>query len=196
MEEVQQQIEGSRHNQHLMISESELLEIHNRRDNIRIIGLKEKTKTDNQNRIIHESVDETIDKVVERSDACEAKVIANDISIAPRLPSKKPGEHPVIVQFARRAGKQQIPRNKKALSNKMGYENVRVFEDLTAPRLRFFNILKTDSRVSSAWTLDGTIYYVWKEDSKIYSARGFYEGGSFLVYNSNVMMSRFYPRDF
>ena len=67
---------------------------------------------------------------------------------------------------------------------------------MTAPRVRSFNILKTDSRVSSAWTLEGAIYYVWKEDSKIYSLRGFYEGGSFLVYSSNVMMSRFYPRDF
>ena len=127
MEEVQQQIEGSRHDQHLKtISESELLESHNRADNIRMIGLKEMTKTDNQNRIIHECEDETIDKVVELSDACEAKVNANDISIAHRLPSKKPGEHPVIVRFARRAGKRQLPRNKKALSNKMGYENVSI----------------------------------------------------------------------
>ena len=129
MEEVQQQIEGSRHDEHLkMISEYELLESYNRRDNIRIIVLNEMIKTDNQNRIIHESVDEITDKVVELSDACGAKVNANDLWIAHRLPSKKPGERPVNVRFARRAGKLQLLRNKKALSNKMGYENVRVFE--------------------------------------------------------------------
>ena len=73
---------------------------------------------------------------------------------------------------------------------------MRVFEDLTAPTVRFFNIIKTDSRISSAWTREGKQYYVWKKDSKIYSVRGLYEGGSFLQYNSTVMMSCFYPKDF
>ena len=82
-EEVQQQIEDSRHDEHLkMLSESELPETYNRQDNIKIFRLKEMTETNNPNRILHESVDETIDKVVELSDACEAEVNANDISIA------------------------------------------------------------------------------------------------------------------
>ena len=180
MEEVQQKIEDSRQDQHLkMISESELLESYNRRNNIRIIGLKEMTKNDNQDRIIHESADETTEKVVELSDACEAKVNANNISIAHRLPSKKRGERPLIVRFAPRAGKLQLLRNKEALSNKMGYyKNERLLEDLTAPRVRFFKILKTDSRIASAWTRESTIYNVWKEYSKIYSVRGLQEGGS------------------
>ena len=105
-------------------------------------------------------MDETTDKVVEPSVVCEAKINASDTSIALRLPSKKPGERPVIVRFARRAEKPQLPRNKKALSNKLAYEIVEVFEELTAPRVRFFNILKTDPRVSSAWTCQGTIYFV------------------------------------
>ena len=87
MEEVQQKTDDSRHDEHLkMLSESKLLESCNKRDNIRIISLKEGTKTDNQNRIIDESVDETNEKVAELSHACEAKVNANDISIAHRLP--------------------------------------------------------------------------------------------------------------
>ena len=89
-------------------------------------------------------MDETIDKVVELSDACEAKLNANDISIPQRLSSKKPGERPVFVRLARRAGELQILRNNRAISNKKGYENVKVFGDLTALRVRFFNILKTD----------------------------------------------------
>ena len=108
-----------------MLPESELLEIHNRRDNIRKIGLKEVPKTDKQSRILHESVDETIEKVLELSDACEAKVNAKDISIAQKIRAKKPGERSVIVRFARRAGKLQLFRNKEALSIKKGYENVK-----------------------------------------------------------------------
>ena len=171
-----------------MLSESKLLESYNKRDNFRIFSLKEKTKTDNQNRIIDESGDETNEKVAELSHACEAKVNANDISIAHRLPSMKLGERPVDVRLARGAGKLQLLRNRRALSNKKGHENVKVFEGLTAPRGRFFNMLTTDSRVSSAWTREGSIYYVWKEDSWIYSVRGLYQGGCFLKYSSNVMI--------
>ena len=64
MEKVLQQIDDSRYDETLkMRSESELLENYNRLDNIRKIVLKEVTKIGNQNRIIHESVDETIDKL-------------------------------------------------------------------------------------------------------------------------------------
>ena len=100
----------------------------------------------------------------------------------------KPGERPVDLRFARGAGKLQLLRNRRALSNKKGHENVKVFEGLTAPRVRFFNMLKTDSTVSSAWTCEGTNYYVWKEDSEMYSVRGLYQGGCFLQYSSNVMI--------
>ena len=92
------------------------------------------TKTDNKNRNIHQSKDETIDKVVELSDACDAKVNSNELSIAHRFSSKKPGERPVIVRFAQRAGKLQLLGNKKALSNKMRYGNMKAFDDQTAPR--------------------------------------------------------------
>ena len=68
MKEHQQQIKGSRHDEHLkMLLECELIESYNRRDNGRIIGLKGKTKTDNKNRIKHESLDEPIDKFVKLS---------------------------------------------------------------------------------------------------------------------------------
>ena len=60
MEEIQQQIQDSRHDDYSKtLSESELFESYNRRDNIRTIGLKVKTKIDNQIRIVHESVDVT-----------------------------------------------------------------------------------------------------------------------------------------
>ena len=65
-----------------MVSESEVLECYNRRDTIRIFSLKEITETDYKSRIIHESVDETVDKVEDLSDGGEAKVNPNCISIA------------------------------------------------------------------------------------------------------------------
>ena len=116
--------------------------------------------------------------------------------IAHRLPPKKLGESPVLVRLARRAGKLQLLRNKKALSNKIGHENVKVIEDLTAPRVRFFNIIKLIPEYFQHGHAKMQFFYVWKEDSRIYSFRGFYEGGCFLQYTSNVMMSCFYPRNF
>ena len=69
-----------------------------------MIDLQEKTSTDENNRAIHESVDETIQKVIDFSHVCEAKVNDNNISITGRLPFRKPGECPFIFRFARRTG--------------------------------------------------------------------------------------------
>ena len=133
MEEVQQQIEDSRHDELLkMLSEWGLPERYDRRDLIRILGLKQMTNIDNHSRMIHESVDETIDKIVELSDAYEAKTSSNDILVAHRFLSIEVGERPVILRFAGRTGKLKFLKNKEVLSNKMGYVNVKVFEDLTA----------------------------------------------------------------
>ena len=52
-------------------------------------------------------------------------------------------------------------RKRETLSNKTGYQNMKVLEDLTAPTVRFFKILNTDS-TPSVLTRQGTIYYVWK----------------------------------
>ena len=57
--DVQSEIKNSRQNEHLkMLSETESLKNYNRRENVRIIGLQEKTSTDENNRTTHESVDE------------------------------------------------------------------------------------------------------------------------------------------
>ena len=72
--DVQSEIENSRRNEHLkMLSETELQEKYNRRENVRIIGLQEKTTTDENNLTTHESVDEIIQRVM-LSHVCEAKV--------------------------------------------------------------------------------------------------------------------------
>ena len=81
------------------LSESELLENYNRRDNVKIFGLKE--TNDGQ----REMMETTLKKVVDISNALEAQISENDISIANMLPSRNAGNKPVIVRFARRIKK-------------------------------------------------------------------------------------------
>ena len=98
MMDVLSEIEISRRNEHLkMLPERELLENYNRLETVRINVLQEKTSTDENNRTTLESVDETILRVRQLSHVYEAKVNDNDMSIAHRLPSRKPGESPIIV---------------------------------------------------------------------------------------------------
>ena len=88
-----------------------MLENYNRRDNVKILGLKE---TNNGQR---EMMETTIKKVVDISDALEAQISENDISIAHRLPSRNSGNKPVIVRFARRMKKIDLLKKKKNLVN-------------------------------------------------------------------------------
>ena len=62
--------------------ESEQLENYNRRDNLKIFGLEEDTRTDETGRMIGEKPEQTITKVVEVANAIGAKVDPVDISIA------------------------------------------------------------------------------------------------------------------
>ena len=71
-------------------------------------------------------------------------------------------------------------RNRKKLQEKK--INVRMYEDLTA-RVRFFNLMKSDTRISKLWTRDGTIYFVWKDDTKTYTINNLYDCDIFLEYD-------------
>ena len=70
--------------------------------------------------------------MIKLSHVCEAKVNDNEISIARRLPSRKPGERPIILRFAGRIGKLQLLK-KQETTGKIAYGNGRLFVDLTAP---------------------------------------------------------------
>ena len=153
--------------------EAETLETYNRRENLRILGIKSSQT--------YEDNDTTAEKVVEVAKLIGANVSSTDISIAHRLPSRKQDEKPIIVRFARRIARLNILRNKKKLKE-TNASNIRVFEDLTTARLRFFNIMKADMRISKVWTREGTIFFVWKEDSKTYTIQNLFDGGLFLNY--------------
>ena len=90
------------------LSEAELLESYNRRDNVKIIGLSETLSNDGK----REQVETTINKVISVGDAIDAKITHTDISIAHRLPTRSGRDKPVIVRFSRRIKKIDLLRKK------------------------------------------------------------------------------------
>ena len=171
----------------LTLSQSELLESYNRRDNIRILGLPEDNPAGGRG----ETYEQTTEKVLGICSKLDTGVDEKDISIAHRLPSNKRGLRPIIVRFSRRMAKINIMRRKRELMNKESTKDVKIFEDLTRPRLAFLNMMKSDTRIQNAWTREGTIYFVWKEDGNIYKVNGLYEGGVFLNYNIEDVLGCF-----
>ena len=92
MKDEMQQLE--RHNALRVKCQSEVLESYNRRDNLRILGIASGGG--------YEENQVTEEKVIEIAKKIDANVASSDISIAHRLPSRKPGAKPIIVRFARR----------------------------------------------------------------------------------------------
>ena len=164
-----------------MLSETEMLENYNRRDNLRIMGMSERITTDANNRTIWESSDRTISNVVELASDIGVALDKKDISIAHRLPSNK-NERPIIVRFTRRISKVEILRNKRKLRENDTTMNVSIVEDLTRARLRFHNLMKSDTRIESTWTREGNLFYKWKDNNKVHCLRQLYEGGIELGY--------------
>ena len=159
--------------------ESEMLESYNRRENVRIIGMPDSSA-------------DVIERVVNLASALEAEVSANDISIAHPLPTKKPGPRPLIVRFSRRVAKVNLLRNKKNLDKFDDLKNVRIFEDMTAPRLKFFNLMKSDNNIEKVWSREGTLHYVKAGgDSRVYKINSLYDGGQALGYNFYTVQSCF-----
>ena len=181
--EMKEEIDQSeRHNTLRVKCESEMLESYNRRENLRIVGM---TSGDG-----YETNETTEAKVLELAKKIDANVVSSDISIAHRLPSKRPGPKPIIVRFARRIAKINILRNKKKLQEP-GWNQIRVYEDLTTARMRFFNLMKSDTRISNVWTREGTIHYIWKDDNNKYTINNLFEGGLFLSYDISDMENCF-----
>ena len=181
--EMKEEIDQSeRHNTLRVKCESEMLESYNRRENLRIVGM---TSGDG-----YETNETTEAKVLELAKKIDANVVSSDISIAHRLPSKRPGPKPIIVRFARRIAKINLLRNKKKLQEP-GWNQIRVYEDLTTARMRFFNLMKSDTRISNVWTREGTIHYIWKDDNNKYTINNLFEGGLFLSYDISDMENCF-----
>ena len=132
------------------LSETEIFETYNRRDNIKIIGLQS---------IHRESYEETANLIKELASEMNVHVDERDISIAHWLPSKSANK-PVIVKFTGRVSKINMLRSKRNLRSSSKYGNVRIYEDLSKARLNFF--AKTDPRIENAWSREGVIFYNWE----------------------------------
>ena len=119
--------------------EAEILEKYNRRDNLRVVGIEECETEYEQNEV-------TETKVPDLAKKTEVTMASSDISIAHRLPTNKPGPKPISIGFGSQTHRINMLRNRKKLQEKK--INVQMYEDLTTARVRFFNLMKLDTRIS------------------------------------------------
>ena len=174
-----------------MKSEAELLESYNRRENIRIIGVPEEFKKNKDRKFIGEDSEKTLEKVIGIANEADANVLPSDISITHRLPGRNGKPRPIIVRFSRRVARLEMLRKKKSLRDKEHTNGVSIFEDLTQPRVQFFNLMKQDNRIQSVWTREVAIYFVWKGNEYVQQVHGLYEGGDLLNYSFDAVENCF-----
>ena len=167
------------------MSLTEFLEQYNRTDNVKVFGLPCESNTEGVS--MKENGNDTIRKVIDVSNSIDAGLSENDISVAHRLPSRMHLK-PVVVSFSRRVAKIKLLQNTKKLASLSGLNDVKIYEDITRPRKNFIKLMRSDNRVESVWTRDGTVFFVCKQYKKIYKIQGLFEGGSFMDYSlTNVM---------
>ena len=166
------------------LSESELLETYNRRDNIKVLGLSP-CSTDGK-----ENYQQTSKLVVDVAADIGMNLKEEDISIAHRLPSNSERK-PIIAKFVRRVTKLDFMKKKRNLAQSETYKNVKVFEDLSKARVNFINLMKADDRINSVWSREGTLFYEWKYDNLAYKIHGLYEGGIDLNYSIESVLNCF-----
>ena len=164
------------------LSEAESLEMYNRRENIRIVGFEEVVQRNDRGKPIPEKMETTMKHVVSLANAIGAPISEADISIAHRLPSNR-GSKPIIARFARRVAKVSIMQNKKAAINTEMFKDVKVYEDLTKPRLNFVKLMQKDARFERVWTREGTINAIRKDTQLLYKVNDLYQAGLDLEYN-------------
>ena len=116
-----------------IISEADLIELYNRRDNIRIVGVKEDRSSDNK---ISKSYSLSMQIVLQLAEKVSANVASLVNSIAQRLPScNQSKEHLILVKFSGRIAEIEMLQKKKHLGTLQALKPVKIFVDLTLPML-------------------------------------------------------------
>ena len=199
MEEVYHEV-GNAEERSLLrsLSEAEALEMYNRRENVRIVGIEEVVERNAQGKPLSEKLEVAMKHVVSLANTLGAPMNEGDISIAHRLPSNR-GPRPIIARFARRVAKVSLLQNKKATVNSEVFKDVKVYEDLTKPRLNFVKIMQKDARFERVWTREGIIHGIRRDNQKLYKVNDLYQAGLDLGYNiSDVLQcfpkSGYFPR--
>ena len=178
------------------MAQSEELEQYNRRENLRISGIPEATYIDQNETTRPETSQASVHKLVELGRFPESEINQQDISIAHRLPTKKPGHRQLIVLFSRRITKINNLQNNKNLAKAAETKDVKIYKDLTAPRLQFFNMLKADHRIESLRPKEGNIVFTWKNNEKTEKIINLFGGGHLLNYYFNDVWSWFPQQHF
>ena len=130
-----------------IISEAELLEGYNRRNDVRIIGLLEVKRTaDNGQRIFEEYI-QSIEKVLSVASEMGALVEKSDISIAHRLPGRNSNARPMIVRFCRRVSKVELLRKKKEFEPTSIDELSQSFRRPNSPATQVFQLYETRGKI-------------------------------------------------
>ena len=78
---------------------------------------------------------------------------------------------PVIARFSRRDAKINLLQNKKKLASLSGLNDVKIYEDITRPRMNFIKLMRGDDRVESVWTRDGTFFCVGTREKDLQNCR-------------------------
>ena len=146
----------------LMRYENDRLEQHNRRETIKVVGLKE------------EEGEDTEQKVLGVFKAVGADITPADVSLVHRtgdrkrkarpilvrfVSRKKRKARPILVRFVSRKKRKEVMQKKKVLKDKREYAGVYVFDDLTTLRAKMLYYLKKKVPVvENAWTIDGRIH--------------------------------------
>ena len=166
------------------LSESELLETYNRRDNIKVLGLSPYS-TDGK-----ENYEQTSKLVVDVASDIGMILKEEDISFAHRLPSNFERK-PIIAKFVRRVRKLDFMKEKRNLAQSETFKNFKVFEDLSKARVNFINLMNADDRINSIWSRKGTLFYECKYDILAYKIHGVYEGGNDFNYSKESVLNCF-----
>ena len=159
--------------------EAERLETYNRRENVKIVNLRE--NVDENGQIVREDMEDTMLKVNELAKDLDNRYDVKDLSIAHRLPTRRGNIKPIIARFLRRIAKVCILRMKETLFEK-GSE-IRIFEDVSQPRVNFVHMMKNDNRLNSVFTRDGIIHYTRNDENRRYRVNNLYHGALDLGYS-------------
>lgn len=151
-EELRGQLAEAKHTATVALERVNDTDQYNRRNNIRIYGLKEKQVQKGEGN----AVDDTEVQVLKLFSSMEVKVKPEDLEASHRLGAKNPDKNSprgVIVRFINRKLKESVIKNRRKLKN----TGVVVVEDLTDMNYKLLQRVKADPLCENAWTINGKV---------------------------------------
>ena len=94
---------------------------------------------------------------------------------------------PIIVKLSRRVAK--ILKKKRVLRD--SNSPIKVYKDIRAPRAAFRSLTKSDTRLSGAYTREGTIIHTIYNDKNIYKINNLYDRSILLNYLLKILKAVF-----